>query len=698
MRHHPARLIAKKRDGGTLSQDELQDLVAGVVDGSLGDAQLGAFLMSVCCNGMTPEETAALTIAMRDSGRVLSHDHIAKRKIDKHSTGGVGDKVSLLLAPLLAAAGVAVPMVSGRGLGHTGGTIDKLAAIPGYRTDLSLERFGEVLEQCGYAMLSPSGEIAPADRRMYATRDISGTVESIPLITSSILSKKLAEGIDGLVMDVKFGRASFMREEHDAVQLMEGLVATGRAAGIKMSALLTDMDHPLGLAIGNSLEVQEVLLALNGACPDDLREVTLALGVEMLLLADVTDDRDAARTMLSRLWGDGVVREVFADNLVLQGGDAHVLDDPTLLGRAPHVVPVEAMRAGFVTDVDPLALGHVVVDLGGGRRQPTDEIDPHVGIVLRKTLGDEVQTGDVLAFVHASTDLAGRRGLGRRRLPLRRGPPAAGRSGDAGRGLGHGPDAPRPGGARYARRHAAAALPRPGRDRARRAGRGRRRLPARAGDRPQGHTDPRVAGLRAQPARRAVRRRARFPADRLARRSGRGSASLELLCVLPATMPAILLGIALIRTFTSNPGISLVSDYDFYNGWGFAVCGYAARFLPFAALTLASQVRRQPIAAEEAGRFVQRSAARRAWTLHVWPLLPAAWSAFVLTFVLAIRELDLAVMLPAANATAVRRLANAVHFQHEDWSGVIALMLLSSALLLPLLPAIVVGRRPTSLC
>ncbi|MFT4511433.1 MAG: pyrimidine-nucleoside phosphorylase [Planctomycetota bacterium] len=408
MRHHPARLIAKKRDGGTLSSDEIQDLISGVVDGSLGDAQLGAFLMAVCCNGMTPEETAALTLAMRDSGRVLNHDHIAKKKIDKHSTGGVGDKVSLLLAPLVAAAGVVVPMVSGRGLGHTGGTIDKLASMPGYRTDLSLTRFGEVLEQCGYAMLSPSNEIAPADARMYATRDISGTVESIPLITSSILSKKLAEGIDGLVMDVKFGRASFMQDEHDATALMEGLVATGRAAGIEMSALLTDMDHPLGLAIGNSLEVLEVIQALDGNCPEDLREVTMALAVEMLLLAGAAPDAETAEATLAQLWGDGVVRQVFRDNLELQGGDVRVMDDPSLLGRAAHVVPVEAMQSGFVTDVDPLALGHVVVDLGGGRRQPTDEVDPVVGIVLRKTLGDEVRPGDVIAFVHASTDLAAR--------------------------------------------------------------------------------------------------------------------------------------------------------------------------------------------------------------------------------------------------------------------------------------------------
>lgn len=406
MQHHPARLIAKKRDGGTLTTAEIQDLVRGVVDGSLGDAQLGAFLMAVCCNGMTPEETAALTLAMRDSGRVLRHDHLKRVKVDKHSTGGVGDKVSLLLAPLVAAAGVAVPMVSGRGLGHTGGTIDKLASLPGYRTDLSIERFQYVLEQCGYAMAAPSADLAPADRRMYATRDVSGTIESIPLITSSILSKKLAEGIDGLVMDVKCGRAAFMVQQHDAEQLMEMLVATGRAAGIRMAALLTDMDHPLGLAIGNALEVAEVLQALDGACPEDLREVTLALGVEMLLLAGITDDPATARATLVRLWGDGVVRQVFRHNLELQGGDPRVLDEPSLLGAAPHVVEVVAAAAGFVADVDPLALGQVVVDLGGGRRQPSDAIDPHVGIVLRRTLGDAVEKGDVLAFVHARTAAA----------------------------------------------------------------------------------------------------------------------------------------------------------------------------------------------------------------------------------------------------------------------------------------------------
>jgi len=419
MERSAARLIAKKRDGGAFTQPEVQDLVAGVVDGSLGDAQLGALLMAVCCNGMSSEETTWLTVAMRDSGRVLRHDHVAARKVDKHSTGGVGDKVSLLLAPLVAAAGVAVPMVSGRGLGHTGGTIDKLESLPGYRTDLSLDEFGEVLERCGYAMMAPSEWVAPADRRMYATRDISGTVESIPLLASSILSKKLAEGIDGLVMDVKVGRAAFMREEHDARALLEAIVETGRAAGVETCALLTDMDHPLGLAMGNSLEVAEVLRALHGRdrCPPDLLEVTMALAVEMLLIGGVAEHRAGATAALERLWDDGVARQVFAHNLELQGGDVRVLDDPDLLGRAPHVFAVEAGCSGYVVDVDPLALGEVVVDLGGGRaakradRVQSDEglqrVDPHVGVVLARVLGDEVERGELLAHVHARTEAAG---------------------------------------------------------------------------------------------------------------------------------------------------------------------------------------------------------------------------------------------------------------------------------------------------
>ncbi|MEC9048823.1 MAG: thymidine phosphorylase, partial [Planctomycetota bacterium] len=247
----------------------------------------------------------------------------------------------------------------------------------------------------------------PADRRMYAARDVSGTVESIPLITSSILSKKLAEGIDALVMDVKVGRASFMREEQDAAALMSSLVATGVAAGVEVRALMTDMDHPLGLALGNALEVTEVLRALEGDCPGDLREVTLALGAEMLVLGGVSATLDSARVTLEQLWRDGVVRQVFSDNLALQGGDQRVLDDLSMLPQAKHVLPVEAAQSGFVGDVDPLALGQVVVDLGGGRRQPGDVVDPAVGVVLERTLGEEVARGDAIAFVHASERSAG---------------------------------------------------------------------------------------------------------------------------------------------------------------------------------------------------------------------------------------------------------------------------------------------------
>lgn len=406
MLHHPARLISKKRDGQTLSAEELGDLVAGVVDGTLGDAQLGAFLMAVCCRGMSRAETTALTLAMRNSGRVLQHPQIPGKKIDKHSTGGVGDKVSLLLAPLVAAAGVAVPMISGRGLGHTGGTIDKLLAIPGYRTDLSIAEFQRVLQGCGYAMLQAGSEIAPADRRMYSTRDISGTVPSVPLITSSILSKKLAEGIDGLVMDVKCGRAAFLPDFAAATELTESLVEVGRAAGISMTALITDMDHPLGLALGNALEVAEVLAALQGDCPADLREVTLALGAEMLVLGGVAATPAAARAQLEKVWRSGQARECFARNVVLQGGSAQLLDATTSLGHAKCIVPVLAERAGYVVDVDPLALGHVVVDLGGGRRQSSDAINPLVGVVLTKVLGAKVAAGEPLAMVHAASEAA----------------------------------------------------------------------------------------------------------------------------------------------------------------------------------------------------------------------------------------------------------------------------------------------------
>lgn len=405
MKSHPARLNQKKRDGGELSRAEILDLVGGVVDGSLHDAQLGAFLMAVCVRGMTPTETAALTLAMRDSGRVLAR--VSDRpRIDKHSTGGVGDKTSLLLAPMVACCGVDVPMISGRGLGHTGGTIDKLEAIPGFRTGLDLATFDRVLAQCGFAMASASADIAPADRRMYATRDVTGTVESIPLITSSILAKKLAENLDGLVMDVKCGRAAFMQGDADADRLLDSIAAVGAAAGLRVTALRTDMDHPLGLMLGNALEMVEIVAACKGQGPRDMVDLTIDLGAEMLLLAGVETQHAAACERLTRLLASGEVARRLQRNLELQGGDPRVVDDPSRLGAAPHRVAVAAARTGVVADVDPLALGHVVVDLGGGRRAPQDRVDPLVGIELVRTLGESVVAGEPLAFVHARTQAA----------------------------------------------------------------------------------------------------------------------------------------------------------------------------------------------------------------------------------------------------------------------------------------------------
>jgi pyrimidine-nucleoside phosphorylase len=401
MRFHPARLNQKKRDGGELSDAEIRDLVAGVVDASVSDAQLGAFLMAVCCRGMTVAETTSLTLAMRDSGQVLDLSAIPGRKVDKHSTGGVGDKVSLLLAPLVASCGVPVPMISGRGLGHTGGTIDKLHAIPGYRTDLARDEFLLVLRECGYVMAGASKEIAPADARMYATRDVTGTVESIPLITASILSKKLAAGIDALVMDVKCGRAAFMRTRAQAEALTQSLVATGRAAGKDVVARITDMDTPLGHAVGNALEVHETVECLRGRGPKDLVELTLALGAEMLVLGGKAKDTRDARGQLEQALASGRALERFRANVTRQGGDAAFLEHPERLGRAQVILEVTSERDGRVTDIDPLAIGIAAMDLGAGRRQPGDAIDPVVGIVVRKKLGDAVRRGEPLATIHA---------------------------------------------------------------------------------------------------------------------------------------------------------------------------------------------------------------------------------------------------------------------------------------------------------
>ncbi len=402
-------LIRKKRDGATLTEAELTFLVRGLLEGRVADYQMAAFLMAVVFRGMTREETAALTRVMRDSGRVVDLSGVPGAKVDKHSTGGVGDKVSLVLAPLVGAAGVPVPMVSGRGLGHTGGTLDKLEAIAGFRTDLSIERFVEQTARLRCALIGQTSEMAPADRRLYALRDVTATVESIPLITASILSKKLAEGIDALVLDVKVGRGAFMREEADARRLAESLVETARHAGLRVVACLTDMDQPLGLAVGNALEAAEAIHVLRGGRGpglDEVREVTLVLGGWMLVLAGAAADPGEGAAVLAELLDRGAGLDTFRAVVEAQGGDPSVLDDPGCLPLAPVELPVPAPRDGVVAGIDAFAVGQAAMRLGAGRTLTEDAVDPGVGIVLAVKRGAAVRAEMRLARVYARNEAA----------------------------------------------------------------------------------------------------------------------------------------------------------------------------------------------------------------------------------------------------------------------------------------------------
>ena len=400
MERSVVELIAAKRDGGTLPPDDLGRLVSLFVSGEMADYQMAAFLMAVYFRGLDVTETAALTSAMLHSGSVLDLGHIPRFKVDKHSTGGVGDKVSICLAPLVAACGVAVPMVSGRGLGHTGGTLDKLEAIPGFRTDMATVEFIRIVGSVGTCMIGQTKDIAPADRRMYALRDVTATVECIPLIVASILSKKLAEGIDGLVLDVKVGRGAFMKNEHDASILARALVDTGVRAGKRVVAVLTDMNAPLGIAVGNANEAREALAVLLGQGPDDLRECTLVLGEEMLLLAGRANERGAARELLEEAIKSGEARRVMERMVAAQGGDPRVVGEPDRIVVAPGI-EVLADVAGVVQEVDPLEIGLCAMALGAGRMRTDQVIDPSVGVMVRKKRGTAVRKGDVLAEVQA---------------------------------------------------------------------------------------------------------------------------------------------------------------------------------------------------------------------------------------------------------------------------------------------------------
>ncbi|HEX9619466.1 MAG TPA: thymidine phosphorylase [Polyangiaceae bacterium] len=398
----PVELIVKKRDGRELVPAEIQRLVAGAAAGTISDYQLAAWLMAAFLRGLSERETWALTDAMLHSGKVLTHRGVTRPKVDKHSTGGVGDKVSICLAPLVAACGVAVPMICGRGLGHTGGTLDKLEAIPGFRTELSTRRFERIVRDVGVAIVGQSDDLAPADRKLYALRDVTGTVESVPLIVASILSKKLAEGIDALVFDVKVGCGAFMKTRTEANALAKALVRVGSRAGKRVVALLSAMHAPLGRAVGNALEIREAVEVLRGGGPADTKALTLRLGAEMLLAAKVAGDRREAAAKLERALERGDAFECFCRMVRAQGGDVRVVEAPERLPRAPVRVVVPSARGGYVSACDAFELGLAAVALGAGRSRADDRVDPRVGIELCKKPGDRVERGEPLAFLHAA--------------------------------------------------------------------------------------------------------------------------------------------------------------------------------------------------------------------------------------------------------------------------------------------------------
>ena len=392
----PQWVIEKKRDGGPLDEGEIRAFIAGFTDGTIPDYQMAALAMAVYFRGMTPEETAALTDAMMRSGDLVTFDAWPRPTADKHSTGGIGDKLSLMIGPLAASAGLAVPMISGRGLGITGGTLDKLEAIPGYDTRLSIGAFKRVVAEVGCSIIGQTDRLAPADKKLYALRDVTGTVPSIPLITASIMSKKLAEGAETLVFDVKCGRAAFMRTPGDAHALAQSLIRVGRALNRKTGALITDMDQPLGRTAGNAVEVIEAIETLKGGGPADTRHLTIELTARMTVLGGLHADLETARSALAKHLDDGRALEVFRRMITAQGGDARVIDDRGLFPQPGAFVPVPAPTSGRVAFVDAQQLGRIVLQLGGGRKATTDVIDPAAGIDRLVQAGETVEAGQPL--------------------------------------------------------------------------------------------------------------------------------------------------------------------------------------------------------------------------------------------------------------------------------------------------------------
>jgi len=397
----PARVIEAKRDGEALDPTLLRSFLEAYLRGEVPDYQMAAFLMAAYLKGLDDGETEVFVRCMLESGSVLDLAYLPGPRVDKHSTGGVGDKVSLVLAPLAAALGVFVPMISGRGLGHTGGTLDKLEAIPGFQTDLSLARFKRVVEDVGCAMMGQTIEIAPLDRRLYALRDVTGTVSAVPLIAASIMSKKLAEGLDGLLLDVKMGSGAFIPEERSASDLADKMVGIGRRRGLRTVALLTAMDRPLGRAVGVGLETAEAVGCLRGEGPPDLEELVVTEAAEMLRLGFPEVPPGEALERAATALASGAALERFARLVEAQGGDTRVLDEPERLRTSPERVDVAAGEVGVVVEVLPRVLGEGVIALGGGRVLMHQPIDPGVGFELRVVPGDEVRSADLLGVVHA---------------------------------------------------------------------------------------------------------------------------------------------------------------------------------------------------------------------------------------------------------------------------------------------------------
>jgi pyrimidine-nucleoside phosphorylase len=395
------RLIERKRDGERLEPREIRELVLAYADGAVPDYQMAALLMAVYFRGLDREEMNALMDAMLESGKRLDLTRLPLPRIDKHSTGGVGDKTSLILAPLIASLGVAVPMMSGRGLGHTGGTLDKLESIPGFKTALSIAEAEKQIAKVGCAMLSQTDEIVPADRRIYALRDATATVEVIPLIAASIMSKKIAESLTGLVLDIKRGSGAFLPKLDDELELAKAMIDLGARHRCPVVALLTAMDRPLGHACGNALEVHEAIEVLKGAGPPDLIEVTLALGAEMLFLAALATSKEAARALMRDAISSGRALLKLEEIVSAQGGDKAAVRDPSRLPQAPHKSSFDAKHEGVVQSVDPRAIGYGIIALGGGRGNMEDEVDPSVGFVITAKPGHHVTKGQTLATIHA---------------------------------------------------------------------------------------------------------------------------------------------------------------------------------------------------------------------------------------------------------------------------------------------------------